>query len=74
MAYYLSDSARHGHGEGGLGRQDLVALGREVPDFEVDDSTLDARPSYVHPKAKHRHGKEFNGPASTGTGNLTRPA
>ena len=55
MAYDLGDGGRHGDREGGLRRQDLVALGRELPDFEVDDSPLDARAPYVHPKAKQRH-------------------
>ena len=71
MAYDLGDGGRHGDREGGLRRQDLVALSREQPDFEVDDGPLYPRAAYVHAKAKNRHARELNGRGGTGRYNLT---
>jgi hypothetical protein len=64
MAYDLGDGPRYSHRERGLRGQDLVALGCELSDFEIDDSTFDARAPYVDTKAKHSHRRELNGTGS----------
>ncbi len=74
MAYDLGDGPRYSHRERGLRGQDLVALGRELSDLEVDDSTFDARAPYVDTKAKHPHRRELNGTGSPGTYNPVQRA